>query len=76
MHEARNNFSPAIVARSSKKGWAGLLYAVYGWKTKRNVLKSYQGSKLNFFDNLAVGQMLSNVYLPKKISTCPKKKVL
>ena len=42
MHEARNNFSPAIVARSSKKGWAGLLYAVYGRKTKRNVLKVSQ----------------------------------
>ena len=29
--------------------------------------------KINFFDNLPVGQVLSNVYLPEKISTCLKK---
>ena len=34
------------------------------------------GVEINFFDNLPVGQVLSNVYLPEKISTCPKKGTL
>ena len=34
------------------------------------------GVKIIFFDNLPVGQVLSNVYLPEKISTCPKKGTL
>ena len=52
------------------------LYAVYWWKTKSNVLILFQGSKLIFFDNFPVGQVLSNVYLSKKISNLPEKKVL
>ena len=32
------------------------------------------GVEINFFNNLPVGQVISNVYLPEKISTCPKKK--
>ena len=35
---------------------------------------SYTGVEINFFNNLPVGQVISNVYLPEKISTCPKKK--
>ena len=31
------------------------------------------GVEINFFNNLLVGQVISNAYLPKKISTCPKK---
>ena len=34
------------------------------------------GVEINFFDNLPVGQMLSNVYLPEKISACLKKGTL
>ena len=34
------------------------------------------GAEINFFDNLPVGQVLSNVYLPEKISTCLKKGTL
>ena len=34
------------------------------------------GVEINFFDNLPVGQVLSNVYLPEKISICPKKGTL
>ena len=30
--------------------------------------------EINFFDNLPVRKILSNVYLPKNISICPKKK--
>ena len=41
------------------------LYAVYCWsKTKSNVL--ILGIEINFFGNLPVWQMLSNVYLPEK----------
>ena len=28
--------------------------------------------EINFFDNLRGAQVLSNIYLPEKISTCPK----
>ena len=34
------------------------------------------GVEINVFDNLPVGQVLSNVYLPEKISTCLKKSTL
>ena len=34
------------------------------------------GVEINFFDNLPVGQVLSNVYLREKISTCLKKGTL
>ena len=30
------------------------------------------GLKINFFNNLPVGQVISNVYLPEEILTCPK----
>ena len=33
----------------------------------------YTGVEINFFYNLPVGQLISNVCLPEKISTCPKK---
>ena len=29
--------------------------------------------EINFFNNLPAGQVISNVYLPEKLSTCPKK---
>ena len=32
--------------------------------------------EINFFDNLRGAQILSNIYLPEKISTCPKKGTL
>ena len=31
------------------------------------------GVEINFFNNLPVGQVISSIYLPEKISTCPKK---
>ena len=49
---------------------------LYTAERQRVMIKIISGIEINFFDNLHVGQMLSNVYLPKKISTCPKKKVL
>ena len=30
------------------------------------------GVHINFFNNLPVGQVISNVYLSEEISTCPK----
>ena len=29
--------------------------------------------KINFFNNLPVGQVITNIYLPKEISTCPNR---
>ena len=37
-------------------------------------MKLAQGVEINFFNNLPFGQVISNAYLPEKISTCPKKK--
>ena len=33
----------------------------------------YTEVEINFFNNLPVGQAISNVYLLEKISTCPEK---
>ena len=35
----------------------------------------HTGVEINFFNNFPVGQVISNVFLPEKISTCPIKKI-
>ena len=45
-------------------------------KDKEQCINIISGVEINFFDNLPIVQVLSNVYLPEKISTCRKKKVL
>ena len=47
-----------------------------GWCDSLKFLASKAVVEINFFDNLPVGQVSLNVYLPEKISTCPKKNVL
>ena len=37
------------------------------------IIEDVSGVKINFFNNLPVGQVISNVSLPEDISTCPKK---
>ena len=32
----------------------------------------YSGVEINFFINLSIGQVISNVYLPEENPTCPK----
>ena len=47
---------------------------VAGRQQRRDPL--YPGVEINLFNNLPAGQAISNVYLPEKISTCPKKIVM
>ena len=59
------------VALAKRKRWDFFLFG--GRFIRPDSEAANTGVEITFFNNLPVGQVLSNVYLPEEISTCPKK---
>ena len=48
------------------------LVRINQYRTLATNVELLAGVEINFFNNLPIGQVITNAYLPVKISTCPK----